>query len=784
MQDDVRVGPGSTLLGRYTLDRRLGVGGFAAVWSARDAACRDELVALKILHPRHRRSATTMARFEREARILAALDHPHIAAARGFHVDPSCALIVMEYVHGRSLRALLDARALRGEPLEQAELMASWAPIAEALAHAHEAGIVHRDVKPANVIIPEAAPNHPKLVDFGIAKDLACEPPEATTCGQWVGSMVYLTPEQIRSEPVDVRTDVFALGCVLFELATLRRAWVVGDDGLPLYANGGPLVLQGLNDPGSVLRRILSGPRPQVSPYRPELPAALDDVLATACAVVPQRRYPSVLLLLQAVQEALRGRRRRRTLTLAARPGPQLRAWAEAEAALEVRPTEAGDVATPSASHGAHVADREDLRSTRPPTPSTVTRARAAERRSSSPHGAAVDDDRGVTVARVAGPSSAPAPDGPGRSRMEDDDVVDRGERAREPTPTLALSAPSVVPSALVTAPSASSTAAAIAPTAAAIAPPIVAPIAPRGPPTALRRRRLSLRMLLTSWPAPALVAAGGPADLGSSAALEPAGSARRARPLRGAAPHAHVSREGEGDRHKSPEREVLARHLAVTPLLGAPDAVVLPRRVPASVWVALAAGVAALVSGLWLLTIAALSMLAPLLALLAVALIAGAAQELRATARLREVVIEVLSEPSPGILWRRARSHARGYVLEGVLDSPERPALSLTLLERAYRGTRGVRTRLSWTLPPRSELRRLAPATLVIADLVARKAPQLPPASAGLMCAAERTLAQHGVRSAALGPSRLSLSFDWLDGDAHTLLAVAQAAVRIFRAT
>lgn len=773
MQDDVRVGPGATLLGRYTLDRRLGVGGFAAVWSARDAACRDELVALKILHPRHRRSATTMARFEREARILAALDHPHIAAARGFHVDPSCALIVMEYVHGRSLRALLDARALRCEPLEQAELMASWAPIAEALAHAHEAGIVHRDVKPANVIIPEAAPNHPKLVDFGIAKDLACEPPEATTCGQWVGSMVYLTPEQIRSEPVDVRTDVFALGCVLFELATLRRAWVVGDDGLPLYAHGGPLVLQGLNDPGSVLRRILSGPRPQVSPYRPELPAALDDVLATACAVVPQRRFPSVLLLLQAVQEALRVRRRRRTLTLAARPGLQPRAWAEAEAAGEVRPPEPGEVATSSRSPGEHAADREDLRSTRPPTPSTVTRARAAERRPSPPHGAAIDDDRGVTVALVAGPPSAPAPTGPDTSRVEDDDVVARGERAREPTPTLALSAPAVVPRAPVTASSASATAAAIAP-----------PGAPPGPPTALRRRRLSLRMLLTSWPSPALVAAGGPADLGSSAVLEPAGSVRRARPLRGAAPHAHASREPEGDRHKSPEREVLARHLAVTPLLGAPDTVVLPRRVPASVWVALAAGLAALVSGLWLLTIAALSMLAPLLALLAVALIAGAAQELRATARLREVVIEVLSEPSPGILWRRARSHARGYVLEGVLDSPERPALSLTLLERAYRGTRGVRTRLSWTLPPRSELRRLAPATLVIADLVARKAPQLPPASAGLMCAAERTLAQHGVRSAALGPSRLSLSFDWLDGDAHTLLAVAQAAVRIFRAT
>lgn len=765
MQDDVRVGPGSTLLGRYTLDRRLGVGGFAAVWSARDAACRDELVALKILHPRHRRSATTMARFEREARILAALDHPHIAAARGFHVDPSCALIVMEYVHGRSLRAQLDLRALRREPLELAELMASWAPIAEALAHAHEAGIVHRDVKPANVIIPEAAPDQPKLVDFGIAKDLACEPPDATTRGQWVGSMVYLTPEQIRSEPVDARTDVFALGCVLFELATLRRAWVVGDDGLPLYAHGGPLVLQGLNDPGSVLRRILSGPRPQVSPYRPELPAALDDVLATACAVAPERRYTSVLLLLRAAQDALRVGRRRRTLTLVARPGPQLRAWVEAEEVRALRPHDTGEVATPSASPGqtaaAHDDGRDDgpeaVRSIRLPTPSAVTRARAAERRPSPSWGVASDDDRGATVALVVAPPMALAPARSSTVLVEDTGGVASGERAREPTPTMALSPP-------VTALSAPA-------------------IAPRGPPTALRRRRLSLRMLLRSWPASALVTAGGPGELVSSAGVEAAGLVPRARVLPDPQPHAHASRDGEGGRHKSPERDVLARHLAVTPLLGAPEAVVLPRRVPAFVWVSLAAGLAALVSGVWLLTVAALSMLAPLLALLAVALIAGAVQELRATARLREVVIAVLSEPSPGILWRRARSHARGYVLEGVLDAPEQPALSLTLMERAYRGTRGVRTRLSWTLPPRSELRRLAPATLVIADLVARKAPQLPPASAGLMCAAERTLAQHGVRSAALGPSRLSLSFDWLDGDAHTLRAVAQAAVRIFRA-
>lgn len=716
MHGEVWAGPGSTLLGRYTLERRLGVGGFASVWSARDAACRDEVVALKILHPRHRKSPSTMARFEREARILAALDHPHIAAARGFHVEPSCALIVMEYVHGRSLRAQLDARALRREPLALAELMAVWAPIAEALAHAHEAGIVHRDVKPANVIIPEGAPGRPKLVDFGIAKDLACEPPEATTRGQWVGSMVYLTPEQIRSEPVDVRTDVFALGCVLFELATLRRTWVVGPDGRPLYAHGGPLVLEGLNDPGSVLRRILTGPRPQLSPYRPELPAALDEVLATACAVVPEQRHPSVSALLEAVQRAIHPRRRR-TLTMAARPGSP-----------PPRP--------------------------RTPTPSTVTRVRGAERRTSPARTGVAAEESGATVALVAHTSRPGA--ARGASIVVDAGVVEPHPLVREPTPTQALS------------------------------PPV----------TALRRRRLSLRLLLTSWPAavPALATAPAGSASASAAAMEDPGVGRHARPAhvppRGpaldrapnAAPHAALDR-AQG-RHKSPERDVLARHLAVTPLLGAPEAVVLPRRVPAAVWVALAAGLAALSTGVWLLTMAELSAQAPLLALLAVAMIAGAVQELRATARLRAVVIEVLSEPSPGIHWRRARSHARGYVLEGVLDAPEQPALSMTLLERAYGGKRGVRTRLSWTLPPRSELRRLAPATLVIADLVSRRAPQLPPAAAGLMCAAERTLAQHGVRSAALGPSRLSLSFDWTDGDAHTLLSVAQAAVRIFRAT
>ncbi len=298
---------GSVVAERFVLHRKLGTGGFASVWLAADRAAQDAQVALKVLHPRHRRSPGVVERFVREARLLGQLEHPHIAGARAFHLDESVALIALEYVAGRSLRATLDARAAGTGQLGADEIAEIMFPLMDALAYAHASGVVHRDVKPANVIITDTWPVIAKLVDFGIAKDLGVALDAQSTRGNWVGSVTYLSPEQILAGPVDARTDVFALGSVLFELATLRRMWARGSDGRPLLAAPGAMLLDGPNDPASVVQRILRGPRPRLVAFRPELPEALGDLIERACAVDPGDRFRDVGEMMRAFEAALAG---------------------------------------------------------------------------------------------------------------------------------------------------------------------------------------------------------------------------------------------------------------------------------------------------------------------------------------------------------------------------------------------------------------------------------------------------------------------------------------------
>jgi len=220
--------PGSTLL-HYRVVAPLGAGGMGEVYRALDTTLGRE-VAIKVLPPAVADDADRLARFEREARLLASLNHPNIAAVYGLHRHAGASFLAMELVPGEDL-----ARRLERGPLPLEEALAVARQIADALAAAHEQGVVHRDLKPANVQL--APDGRVKVLDFGLAKggmdaatssasELAHSPTlsfNATAEGMILGTAAYMSPEQARGKPVDRRTDVWAFGCVLWEMLTGER---------------------------------------------------------------------------------------------------------------------------------------------------------------------------------------------------------------------------------------------------------------------------------------------------------------------------------------------------------------------------------------------------------------------------------------------------------------------------------------------------------------------------------------------------------------------------------
>ncbi len=215
-------------LGHYRIDAKLGAGGMGVVYRATDTTLGRD-VAIKVLAEAFARDPERLARFEREARVLAQLNHPNIAAIYGFENVGGVPFLVLECVPGETLAE----RIARG-PLQVEEGVRICTPLAEALEAAHEKGIVHRDLKPANIkITPEGKV---KVLDFGLAKAFAEEPsgdPEhsptlsiaATHAGTILGTAAYMSPEQARGRPIDKRTDIWAFGCVLYEMLTGRKAF-------------------------------------------------------------------------------------------------------------------------------------------------------------------------------------------------------------------------------------------------------------------------------------------------------------------------------------------------------------------------------------------------------------------------------------------------------------------------------------------------------------------------------------------------------------------------------
>src|ERR1700693_16371 len=224
--------PGARL-GPYEILSAIGAGGMGEVYRARDARLNRD-VALKVLPEVFAADADRMARFEREARGLAALNHPHIAAIYGLEESNSSRALVMELVDGPTLADRIGAGPI---PLDEALAIAKQ--IAEALEYAHDHGVIHRDLKPANIkVTPDGTV---KVLDFGLAKALQDEPTAAdpsnsptlsmaaTMAGMISGTAAYMSPEQAKGKPVDRRADIWAFGVVLFQMLT-GRAVFAGED--------------------------------------------------------------------------------------------------------------------------------------------------------------------------------------------------------------------------------------------------------------------------------------------------------------------------------------------------------------------------------------------------------------------------------------------------------------------------------------------------------------------------------------------------------------------------
>ncbi len=212
-----------TSIGHYHIVESLGKGGMGEVYAAEDTRL-GRRVALKVLSPGLAMDADRRERFEREARAVAALNHPNIVTIYSVEEADGVPFLTLELVEGRTLDALIP---LGGLPLDR--ILAYAIPLADAVGAAHQRGITHRDLKPGNVMIGDDG--RVKVLDFGLAKlkesnaSLAASLPtqELTGEGRIVGTVAYMSPEQAEGKPVDPRSDVFSLGVVLFEMATSQR---------------------------------------------------------------------------------------------------------------------------------------------------------------------------------------------------------------------------------------------------------------------------------------------------------------------------------------------------------------------------------------------------------------------------------------------------------------------------------------------------------------------------------------------------------------------------------
>lgn len=275
------VGPG-IVLGRYRLVERIGEGGMGEVWKAHDANL-DRIVAIKMLLRGSLSDATSKERFRHEARVLSRLSHPGVATVFDFDSADGHDFLVMEYVSGGTLESRLATGLL---PL--ASVLQLGVALADALENAHRQGVLHRDLKPGNVML--TAEGHPKILDFGLAVLLSGGKATGriTQSGTIVGSLPYMAPEQLFGEADDTRTDVYALGVLLFEMSTGQRPF-------------------NKDRPEALMFAIINNAAPAVRSIRPDIPAELDRLLADCLQKEPARRPASAAVVGDALRRIQSG---------------------------------------------------------------------------------------------------------------------------------------------------------------------------------------------------------------------------------------------------------------------------------------------------------------------------------------------------------------------------------------------------------------------------------------------------------------------------------------------
>ncbi len=272
------LSPGSIFDSNYEIVENLGSGGMGSVYRARQLGI-DRIIAIKVMHPRYCRDINALKRFQREAKTISILAHPNIVSVYSLGCSEETFYLVMELVDGESLSQILEKR---GRLLPQ-DALPLLLQICDAMIHAHKQQVLHRDLKPDNVMIVNKDAAIAKVVDFGLSRLLGHERSDRLTrTGEVVGDVRYMSPEQCHGEDLDARSDIYSFGCLMYELLT---------GAAPFMAD----------DPVAIMRQHISN-EPEPFSRKLELPHSIEAIVFTAMAKSPSDRFESF----EAVAEALR----------------------------------------------------------------------------------------------------------------------------------------------------------------------------------------------------------------------------------------------------------------------------------------------------------------------------------------------------------------------------------------------------------------------------------------------------------------------------------------------
>ena len=390
-----------TKVAGYEIEGILGHGGMGVVYEARQLALGRK-VALKILAGTLGMDPSFKERFRNEGRIQAAIDHPHIVTVFEAGEWEDSLFIAMRLVRGPNLKEMIIARELEG-----ARTLRILRPIAEALDAAHEAGLIHRDIKPQNILV--GSRDRAYLADFGLTKGI--DDAGLTQTGQFVGTIDYISPEQIRGETTTSACDIYALAAVLYECLTGAVPYPKPSDAAVMYAH-------------------LSEPPPLVTEQRPELPPNLDEVICKAMDKDPGARHPSASAMIDDAEKAL-GKRVRAVITPPGPiEGPEEAGIREREARVPTRPERLRQPPAPETTPGAAPAVAAQAG---PPT--VAARAATAAPPAAAPEESAPDIAAQAAPPTVAAPAVRPEePVAEPASPTMASPAVERTERTTSPT--------------------------------------------------------------------------------------------------------------------------------------------------------------------------------------------------------------------------------------------------------------------------------------------------------------------------------------------------------------